>query len=61
MNKVHGMTGKANARQGGENKKTKIQIRCTHEQKEMIAEASKKQGKTISNYLLDLAEKENQI
>ncbi|SUB51650.1 plasmid mobilization protein [Pasteurella testudinis] len=40
-------------------KNTYIHIRCTKAQKEMITEQASKQGKTISNYLIQLAEKDN--
>lgn len=42
-------------------KKTQIQIRCTVVQKEIITDQASKQGKTISNYLLELAEKDNNL
>ncbi|MGR6982169.1 plasmid mobilization protein [Testudinibacter sp. P27/CKL/0425] len=52
------MTGKANARQGDQNKSATIQLRCTQKQKDQITFASQQAGKSISHYLLDLADKD---
>ena len=62
MSKYETLKGNKNAaKDESEKKNTKIQIRCTVVQKEMITDQASKQGKTISNYLLELAEKDNNL
>ena len=62
MSKYETLKGNKNAaKDESEKKNTQIQIRCTVVQKEMITDQASKQGKTISNYLLELAEKDNNL
>lgn len=60
MSKYETLKGNKNAAKS-EKKNAQIQIRCTVVQKEKITDQASKQGKTISNYLLELAEKDNNL